>query len=414
MATLQSILREHFAQYAQGRSLHPRELRAANAIMRCRTPELGGRVLACEQAHYARTQFNSCHHRSCPRCADAPRQRWVQWQLQRLLPCEHFHAVFTLPHVFLPLWQHNRAWLNAQLFDCARRSLLELCADPRHLGATPGVLMALHSWGRDLSRHPHVHALVSAGGLDAKGQWRESRAGYLVPVKVLAALFRGKLLHALNQALIHQRLQLPEQLPTAYWRAHIRSQYRKHWNVHLGERYAHGRGVALYLARYVKGGPLPQQRALQQRGPHIVLPYTDHRDGRAKRARYPVEHFIERVLWHAAPRGQHLVRHCGLYSSTARLHHLHCMQLLQPQPMPRAAQPLSAMPTPSPSCPRCALPLMPVLSILPLHRDGESSKAHPHTITEWLGPTPSSSGNPPAGHSQALRRRSLRRRIPLN
>ncbi len=414
MSDLQSILREHFAQYAQTRALHPRELRAATAIMRCRTPELGGRVLACEQGHYARVQYNSCRHRSCPRCADAPRQRWLQWQLQRLLPCEHFHAVFTLPHVFLPLWEYNRAWLNALVLDCTRLCLLELCADSRHLGATPGLLMALHTWGRDLCRHPHVHALVTAGGLDAKGQWRNSRKGYLVPVKALSALFRGKLLHALGRALTAQRLRLPEHLPTEYWRAHIRSQYRKHWNVHLAERYAHARGVALYLARYVKGGPLPKQRTLQLRGQDVLLPYTDHRDGRTKRARWSAQHFIDRVLWHAAPRGQHLVRHCGLYATAARLHHLCAMQQLRPPDMPVLEQPLAAVLPPSPRCPHCELPLRPVQSLMPTHRFGEISKANPHTTSEWLGPTPSSSGNPPAGQAQALRRRSLRRRFPLN
>ncbi|MBE7420077.1 MAG: transposase [Ideonella sp.] len=336
------------------------------------------------------------------------------WQLQRLLPCEHFHAVFTLPHVFLPLWQHNRAWLNARLFDCTRQALLELCADARHLGATPGLLLALHSWGRDLSLHPHVHALISAGGLDSHGQWRNSRAGYLVPVKALQALFRGKLLHALSRALTEQRLHLPEHLPLAHWRWQIRSQYRKHWNIHLGQRYSHGRGVALYLARYVKGGPLPAQRPLQLHQQHVVLPYTDHRDGRRKRARYSVEHFIERVLWHAAPRGQHLVRHCGLYCSSARPHHLAAVSQLRTEPIPAPLQPLAAIAAVRPICPSCARPLQPVLSLLPTHRVGEFYKARPPATTEWLGPTLSSSGNATAGSSQALRRRSLRRRIPLN
>jgi hypothetical protein len=335
----------------------------------------------------------------------------VHWQLQRLLPCEHFHAVFTLPHVFLPLWAYNRAWLNATLLRCARESLLELCADERHLGATPGLLLALHTWGRDLNQHPHVHALITAGGLDTSGQWRTSRSGYLVPVKALAALFRGKLLHALRQALQQQRLQLPQQRAATHWLAHIRTQYRKHWNVHLAERYAHGRGVALYLARYVKGGPLSNDRALHIQRGHVLLPYTDHRDGRAKRARFSTEHFIERVLWHAAPRGQHLVRHCGLYASAARGHHQHCMQLLVSHPMPAYPAPLlSALA----ACPRCAAPLTPLVSLLPVHRVGEVSYSVPVTTERRLGPTTSSSGNPPAGCSQALRRRSLHRRIPLN
>lgn len=414
MDSLQAIFRRSFAEYAQSRRLHVRELRAATAIMRCRTPELGGRVLVCEQGHVTCTQFNSCGHRSCPRCAEAPRQRWVDTELRRLLPCEHYHAVFTLPHVFLPLWEHNRAWINAQLFDCARRALLELCADHRHLGARPGLLMALHSWGRDLSRHPHVHCLVTAGGLDDQGQWQECRRNYLVPVKALAALFRGKLLHELSQAVRQQRLHLPEQMPQAYWESQIRRQYRTHWNVHLKDRYEHGRGVALYLARYVKGGPLAKSRPLHRRGDHVQLTYTDHRDGRTKCANWTALHFIERVLWHAAPRGQHLVRHCGLYAVAARPHHGLAMKQLRPQAMPETVQPLAANVRPKFQCPQCALPLRAVQSLLPTHRCGEFSNDQPSCTDRVAWPNPQFERTSPANTTQALRRRSLRRRIPLN
>lgn len=108
------------------------------------------------------------------------------------------------------------------LFDCARTSLLELCLDERHLGATPGLLMALHTWGRTLSLHPHVHCLISAGGLNDAGQWRASKTDYLVPVKALSALFRGKLLAHLSHALAHQRLKLPAQHDAQHWRQCIR------------------------------------------------------------------------------------------------------------------------------------------------------------------------------------------------
>ena len=423
--TLQEIFRAHFEQYAQGRTLHAREWRAANAIMSCHSAALGGHVLSCEQGHYSRVQYNACRHRSCPRCAERPRQQWLLQQLPRLLACEHFHVVFTLAHEFMALWEHNRAWMNRLLFDCARMSLLELCADERHLGAKPGILMSLHSWGRTLSKHPHVHCLVSAGGMAPDGQWRASRAGYLVPVKALSALYRGKLLHALRQALREHKLTLPAQHDAAYWERCIKAQYRCHWNVQIGEPYAHGRGVALYLARYVKGGPLGKERALYVSDNRVSFSYTDHRDHRAKSLALAPEHFIARVLWHAPPRGQHLVRHCGLYATGARGHHRHCMRQLLPPPMPRLQPTLAAhLAASAPSCKVCEGPLRRTLSLLPTHRAGEYSigkhraaqrlgptSAHPHP---QCGPTPSSSGQTPAGHSLALRRRSLRRRLPLN
>ncbi|MBK7237831.1 MAG: IS91 family transposase [Sterolibacteriaceae bacterium] len=413
--SLQEIFREHFPQYAQSHRLHLRELRAAHAIMDCRTRALGGHVLSCPDGHYSRTQYHSCRHRSCPRCADRPRQQWIEAQLQRLLPCAHFHVVFTLPHDFVPLWAFNRVRLSALLFDCARESLLDLCKDARHLGARPGILMALHTWGRTLSQHPHVHCLVSAGGLDAQGQWRHSRQGYLVPAKALAALFRGKLLGRIGEALKAHRLQLPAQQDQTHWRACIKAQYRKHWNVELAKPYAHGRGVALYLARYVKGGPLPSTRALEHDGQRVRFDYTDHRDGARKTLSLDAQAFLARVLWHAPPSHQHLVRHCGLYASAARVQYRQCMKLLSPDPMPTppAARACHGAPTP-PACPQCHQPLRPSLSLLPAHRFGEFSINAIVATETRLGPTGRSTGQPTVFESRARKRPSLRRRSPVN
>ena len=416
-SSLQDIFRDHFAHYAQGRALHPREWRAGSAIRDCHSAALGGHVLSCEHGHDSRVQYNACRHRSCPTCADKPRQQWLQRELPRLLPCDHHHAVFTLPHEFIALWECNRAWINALLFDSARASLLELCADERHLGARPGLLMALHSWGRTLSRHPHVHCLVSAGGLDAGGRWRAPRRGaWLVPVKALAALYRGKLLHALKRALVEQRLQLPRGQDAAYWLKRIAAQYRTHWNVQLGAPYAHGRGVALYLARYVKGGPLAGKRALDVEHGRVSLDYVDHRDRRAKTLVLTAHDFIERVLWHAPPRGQHLVRRGGLYATSARGHHRRCVQHLTPQAMPEP-QPTSAWRVPAgapatvpvATCRVCAAPLLRTASLLPAHRGGEYSMAGHGLAAQRLGPTPAFERQPTAVGFQALRRRSLRR-----
>lgn len=413
--TLQSIFREHFVRYAQTRTLHLRELRAASAIMNCYTAALGGRVLSCPTGDYTVASYNACRHRSCPKCAERPRQEWIQTELQRLLPCEHYHAVFTLPHDFIPLWAFNRERMNTLLFDCARQSLLELCADERHLGAKPGLLMALHSWGRTLSQHPHVHCLVSGGGMTAQGQWRRCRQHYLVPVKALAALFRGKLLHHIKHGIDAQRLRLPPHQDAQHWYACIKAQYRKHWNVELAAPYAHGRGVALYLARYVKGGPLPSDRQLDHDGQRVSMGYTDHRDQRRKTLRLDAQEFIARVLWHAPPARQHMVRHCGLYATAARQQHRQCAKLLSPTLMPTAptTQACHAL-TRTNECPQCQLPLRITQSLLPAHRCGEVS-IPPHASTApQLGPTLRWSGQPTATIDNTLRRRSLRRRLPLN
>ena len=417
---MQSIFQEHFDSYAKQRRLSTRELRAADAIMKCGTPAMGGHVLSCPEGHFERIQYHSCRHRSCPRCAERPRQQWVQATLGRLLPCEHFHAVFTLPHVFLPLWAFNRERLASVLLDSARESLLQLCADPRHLGARVGLLLALHTWGRTLSQHPHVHCLVSAGGIDPNGQWKNSRTRYLVPVKALSALFRGKLLARLSQLLQRGQLQLPSAQPLAHWRQCISQQYRKHWNVQLAERYEHGRGVALYLARYVKGGPLPRTRPLWHHDERVSFAYTDHRDGNPKTMSLAPEQFLARVLWHAPPRGQHMVRYAGLYTSAAAPEHARARSALTAQTPPAMPATLASRHLDTPTafavkCPMCQAPLRRTLSLLPVHRHGAFSKNTPAS-TEALSPTISSNGHPPAGDTgsprRLLRRHGARCRAP--
>jgi Putative transposase/Transposase zinc-binding domain len=413
--SLQDIFRDGFAAYAEGHRLHSRETRAARCISQCHTTAMGAHALVCPEGHYQRLQTHACRHRSCPRCAAPARAQWIDAQLARLLPCPHFHAVFTLPHELLPLWSFNREALSNLLFDCARRSLLQLMADPKCLGALPGVLMSLHTWGRTLCQHPHLHCLVTAGGLDPEGRWRECPAHIPLSALPLKALFRGKFLAGLGRLLRRPSLAFPPQQDACFWRRMISSLYRKPWHLEVFDPYPNGRGVALYLARYVKGGPLPADRALRRdkRG-HVLMPYTDHRDGRSKLLRLTSEEFIGRVLWHAPPRGQHTTRHAGLYRPGEQQLRQHAQQawtqfstsrIIWPRPQPGAApipaqaQPPSAKPPKAQPCPICHKPLR--FTALPkLHQIGEFSlsRAPPHSLR---CPTNRSSGHVLAGAGRA-------------
>jgi Putative transposase/Transposase zinc-binding domain len=378
--SLQDIFVQHFPAYAATRQLHPRQLRAAQAISQCYTPALGAHELRCPQAHYQRLQSHACRHRSCPRCVEPARSRWIAAQLDRLLPCPHFHCVFTVPHELLALWAYNRAAMTQLLFESARASLLQIMADPRRLGVLPGVLMTLHTWGRTLSHHPHLHCLVTAGGLDADGGWKHCRSHIPVSALPLKRLFRGKFLGLLGAMLSRQRLALPPEQDHHYWRSVIRQLYRKDFNVEVCDVYEHGRGVALYLARYVKGGPLPKERELRSDAARVSFEYTDHRDQRRKTHTLPVQQFIERILWHAPPKGQHLTRYAGLYTTPLRQRYEQAELALREQrpalwPRP-AATPQSPPPLPPepPRCPQCGEFLLRLLR-LRTHHLGEFSLA---------------------------------------
>ena len=360
--SMQDVFEHHFDSFAQQRTLHVRELRAAWCIRNCHGALCGSHTLRCPEGHFSTEQFHACRHRSCPRCAPRSQAAWIDAELTRLLPCPHFHVVFTLPHDLLPLWEFNRERLIGVFFDCVRRALLDLLADPRHLGATPGLLMALHTWGRNLSHHPHVHALLSAGGLTPQGVWRSTRAGYLVPLKPLQRLFSGKLLASLRALLDAAELSLPPRQPLLHWRELLRALYRKHWNIQINPAYASGRSVTLYLARYARGGPVPQQRALFMNQRTVSFDYTDHRDALSKRLHLHAHEFIARILWHAPPKGVHTVRHAGLYAAAAHRHHLQATIALALH----SSAPASASNAPAhtfapaltaPSCPTCGTPL---------------------------------------------------------
>lgn len=373
--SLRDIFQRHDAAAALGRGLHPREQRAAWCIANCHTPALGGHLLVCPQGHGQSLQTHACRHRSCPRCAERSRAQWADAQLARLLPCAHFHVIFTLPHELLGLWAYNRERFTQALFDAVRGSLLALMGDPRHLGATPGLLMALHTWGRSLNYHPHVHALVTAGGFSERRGWLATREAWLLPLKPLRRLYAGRLLAALREQLAAGALALPPGLSAAHCSALLWRLQRGHWNIEIRPPYDSGRGVTLYLARYAKGGPLPKSRPLElvAQGRQVRFGYHDHRDGRAKVLCLRTEEFLTRILWHAPPKGIHTVRHAGLYATAARGHHraasialslnTHALSprsvgsVTAPAPASRGAALLPA-PRPTPRCERCAQPLL--------------------------------------------------------
>jgi hypothetical protein len=284
---------------------------------------------------------------------------WLAARLAQLLPCDHFHVIFTIPHELEPLWHGQRALLQGLLFECVRDTLLELLADAKYLGARPGVIATLHTWGRTLSFHPHVHCLVTGGGLSPEG-WRSVRNGYLLPVRVVRKLFRGKLLARLRQGIAQGRLRLPSGFSRVRLESLLRRLGTRTWNVHLRERYAHGRGVLAYLGRYLRGGPISNRRLVALTDRAVVLRYTDHRDARSKLLALPIEHFVQRLTWHVPEPRLHLVRYWGLYARDRSAEREAARQALAP-PLPGAASAPpchGARPTPAASpCSTCGRPL---------------------------------------------------------
>jgi hypothetical protein len=310
---IQTIFRSYFSRI-KNIKLPLKDIKAAEAIMYCRTIEQGYNYLSCPDGHEDKIQTHSCKHRSCPICADKARLDWIESQKKRLLNCSHFHTIFTLPHEYLNLWQYNRKWFTKIFFKACRDTLIELLKDKKYLGATPGILMTLHTWGRKLNYHPHIHCLITAGGITDSNQWKELEGDFLLPIRVVKSLFRGKLQSYIKDALLNKEARLPEGITLPEMLRCHRELYKKQWSIRIQEKYEHGKGVVLYLARYMKGGPINPKQIISC-GNKIKFHYKDHRDQRIKTLALKTDEFIRRLLWHVPEIGVHVVRHFGLYAS---------------------------------------------------------------------------------------------------
>jgi hypothetical protein len=325
LVTLQRILQDAFPAYEQTHPLPAHVRKAAHALMQCRTAALGGHIQACPDSHVAGVWYNSCRHRSCPQCAFLQTERWLRLQQARLLACDHYHVIFTLPHDLNPLWLANVQVMTTLLFQAVRDTLCTLLADPKYLGAQPGILAALHTWSQTLVLHPHVHCLVTGGGLTPMGQWVAVRNGFLLPARVVMAVFRGKLLAAIRQALAREELRLPEGIrPQQMLNLLMRLGHprKTKWNVHIMERYRHGAGVVTYLARYLRGGPIKNARLVACHGDRVTCTCRARHDAAdgdrpaARRLTLSVADFLQRWLLHVPVPQTRVVRCYGLYHPT--------------------------------------------------------------------------------------------------
>lgn len=312
---IQSIFSKHFDVYATEHRLPLYVHKAARSIIHCRTEVMGGHVLRCPAGHVERVSYNSCRHRSCPQCSSLPTERWLENQMARLLATNHFHVIFTIPDDLRDLWRWNRKLMTDLLFRASRDTLFELLGDNRYLGAKPGLISSLHTWGRTLVLHPHIHCLVTGGGLDDEGSWRHTREGYLLPARLVSALYKGKMIAFITKAFSEGLLRLPDgKHPRDLFRL-LAKQKKKKWNVRLQSKYEHGNGVAIYLARYVKGGPISNRRVFRIDDHHVWFSYKDHRDHHSKVMKLTHREFLNRLLQHVPIPYSHTVRYYGLYNA---------------------------------------------------------------------------------------------------
>lgn len=298
------IFRRHGAACAVANPPSARQQKVLSALMRCRTAALGGHRDVCRHCDDERISYNSCRDRHCPTCQFADQQRWIAARRERILNTHYFHVVFTLPDGLRPIALCNPNTVYDTLFAAASETLLALGRDK--LGATLGVTAVLHTWTREMLLHPHVHCIVTGGGLSLDGMdWKPTRPEFLFPIPVMQKLFRGKLLAALDRAYNDGKLVADD------WSRLKRSLYRKNWVVFAKRPFGGPEKVFQYLGRYTHRVAISSSRLLDVRDDAITL-----RTRGADTVTLTPDAFIRRFLLHVLPSGFRKIRHYGLCSPT--------------------------------------------------------------------------------------------------
>ena len=286
----------------------PAQRRALTAIRRCRTPELGGHVYRCGDCAETSFGYHSCHHRACPRCGGADTAAWTARQEARLLPVDYFLVTFTVPQELRGAFARHPEAMHAVLFRESAGALQQVAAERRLLGAELGFVGVLHTWGRQLQHHPHVHYIVPGGGLSADGQrWIAARQrDWLLPVAKLAAVFRARLEAGC-------RAEAPAEharIPAGVWRGR--------WIVHC-QPAGSGAAVVRYLARYVGRKAISDERIVAAADETVTFKYTDSATQKKKICTVRAAEFLRRYLQHVPPPGQHRVRYFGWLHPSAKI-----------------------------------------------------------------------------------------------
>ena len=290
--------------------------RVLNALKICRTAELGGHVERCTNAscNHERIAYNSCRNRHCPKCQTTNRERWILARKADVLNCTYFHVVFTLPQQLNTFCLKYPKELYTILFQASKETLFAFGNDPKHLGAQMGAISLLHTWGQNLSLHPHVHLIVPGGGFTKQNQWKSSATNgdFLFPVRAMAKVYRGKFMELFLQMAKEKSISIPIELRQQL--------YAKNWVVYAKKPFKNADNVVEYLGRYSHKIAISNHRLKSISNGQIQFTYKDYAHGSVqKRMTLEADEFLRRFCMHILPPKFVKIRHYGFLASRVKL-----------------------------------------------------------------------------------------------
>lgn len=312
MIEIQDIFNAHMEQYFEAHKLSMVQHKAVRAISDCRTSKLGGHIDTCPSCGVTGQSYNSCRNRNCPKCQTLSKEKWIDARKQDLLNVGYFHVVFTVPSELNSVIYGSQKKCYNLFFRCVSETLKELSADKKYLGADIGVTTVLHTWGQNLSFHPHIHCIVPAGGLNIQGFWVNSKKKFFLPVKVVSRKFRGKFLALLKELKLDIRSEVLETC------------YNKEWVIYCKPPFKTATCVVEYLGRYTHRIAISNNRILKLENGNVTFKWRDYKDcNRWKEMTFTATEFIRRFLMHVLPQGFMKIRHFGFLSSRGKQLKLH-------------------------------------------------------------------------------------------
>lgn len=286
------------------------QLRTLHAIEICRTQALGGHIDKCNACNHIRISYNSCRNRHCPKCQNTNKERWIDAREQDLLPTTYFHVVFTIPQELNVYCLHHPKALYNILFEASKETIETFSQDEKHLGAQAGMISLLHTWGQNLSLHPHVHMIVTGGGIEYTGHWKQAKSNgqFLFPVKAMSIVYKNKFMEKLIAFLKTENKPL-EPIPR-------KELYKKNWIVYAKQPFGGPKQVIEYLGRYSHKIAISNHRLKNVTDGKVSFSYKDYADGsKQKLMTLDAEEFLRRFCLHILPPKYMKIRHYGLLAN---------------------------------------------------------------------------------------------------
>ena len=323
---VQEAFRRFFDDYRSKYCLSEEQRKAAWAIMLCKSGALGCNTSVCEECGHIDIHNNSCRNRNCPSCQAVLKEIWIDNRTSEVIDASYFHVVFTVPYELNDLIYANQSVLYSLMHRTVSQTLLQLSADKKHLGAIPGIIQVLHTWGQVLNYHPHIHCIVTGAGLTKTNHFVKGRDGFFVPVHILSKVFRGKFIHELRNLYSAGSLSFSDKLShlnkTAEWEEFITSLYKKEWFPFIKETFNHFGNAIEYLGRYTHRIAISNSRILSVSDKGVSFSAKDYRDGVTKTVTLPGVEFIRRFLMHVLPSGFQKIRYCGFLNNRSKSRNL--------------------------------------------------------------------------------------------